>query len=153
MIAEEPESPAGFCPVGFFVPDWLDVHDGSVIPGSEYWNSDDEWPSGEFGFVWGCVWGDDSSWKVQHLDLTGIQSGVIRRDARFGYVELATDGYRNPCFVPEEAPPLQGSNPPPFIKMERWEGKTNITFAVEMQFEFASGQPTEWQRMRTGNFE
>ena len=78
---------------------------------------------------------------------------MIRRDERFGYVELATDGYRNSCFVPEGALPPQGSGPPPFIKMERWEGKTNVTFAVEMQFDFASGQPTEWQRLRTANFE
>ena len=84
-----------FCPIGFYVPDWWDVcMTGSVIPGSGvFQNSNCEWPTGEFGFVWGfvwgCVWGDDSSWKVQHLDLSGIQSGVIRRDERFGYVELA----------------------------------------------------------------
>jgi hypothetical protein len=53
VIAEEPDAGgAGFCPVGFFVPDWWDVHDGSVIPGSEYWRADHEWPSGDFGFVW-----------------------------------------------------------------------------------------------------
>ena len=103
--------------------------------------------------MWGCVWGDDSSWKVQYLDLTGIQDGVIRRDERFGYAELATDGYRSPCFNPEESLPSQASDPPPFIKVERWEGKTKVTFAVEMQFDFASGQPTEWQRLRVANFE
>jgi hypothetical protein len=153
VIAAEPVSAAGFCPVGFYVPDWWDLHNGSVFPGSEYWNTDLEWPSGEFGFVWGCVWGDDSSWKVQLLDLTGIQSGVIRRDERFGYVELATDGYRGPCFAPEAVAPLRGSDPPPFIKMERWEGKTNVTFAVEMRFDFGSGRPTEWQRLKTEDFE
>ncbi len=153
VIAEEPVSSSGFCPVGFYVPDWRDLHDESVIPGSEYWSADREWPSGEFGFVWGCVWGDDSSWKIQHLDLTGIQSGVIRRNERFGYVELSTDGYQSPCFDPDRAPPPRGSDPPPFIKMERWEGKTNVTFAVEMQFNFTSGQPTEWQRVSAADFE
>jgi hypothetical protein len=153
VIAEEPDSSFGFCPVGFYVPDWWDLHDGSIIPGSEYWNAEREWPCGEFGFVWGCVWGDDSSWKVQHLDLSGVQSGVIRRDERFGYVELATDGYHSPCLSPDRAIPTQGSNPPPFVKMERWEGKTNVTFAVEMQFDFTSGQPAEWQRMKTANLE
>lgn len=152
VIAEEQVSSTGFCPVGFYVPDWWDLHDGSVIPGSEYWKADSEWPTGEFGFVWGCSWGDDSSWKVQYLDLTGIQDGVIRRDWRFGYVELATDGYRSPCFNPNGHLPPQGSEPPPFIKLERWEGKTNVTFAVEMQFDFASGKPEEWER-RTTNFE
>jgi hypothetical protein len=153
VIAAEPVSSGGFCPVGFYVPDWWDLHDESIIPGSEHWDADREWPSGEFGFVWGCVWGDDSSWKVEHLDLTGIQSGVIRREARFGYVEIATNGYRSPCFEPEAIAPRRGSNPPPFIMMERWEGKTNVTFAVEMRFDFASGQPTEWQRLRIADFE
>lgn len=63
---EEPNS-NGFCPVGFYVPDWWDVHDGRVLPGSLWWTPDYEWPAGDFGFVWGCVWGDDSSWKVQHV--------------------------------------------------------------------------------------
>lgn len=153
VIAEEPALPEGFCPVGFYVPDWWDVHDGSVIPGSESWDADREWPTDGFGFVWGCIWGDDSSWKVQHLDLTGIMSGVIRRDERFGYVELATDGYRSPCFDPETAPPPQGSSPPPFIKVRRWEGKTSVNFAVEMEFDLTSGHPTEWQRLRVANLE
>lgn len=154
VIAEEPASTFGFCPVGFYVPDWWDLHDDSIIPGSEYWDADDEWPTGgEFGFVWGCVWGDDRSWKIQHLDLTDIQSGVIRRDHRFGYVELATDGYKSPCFDPDRILPPEGSDPPPFIKLEQWEGKTNVTFAVEMQFDFSTGQPTEWQRPSADNVE
>lgn len=45
-----------------------------------------------FGFVAGCVWGDDSSWKVQYLDLSRAAEGFLRRDDRFGYVELP-DGY------------------------------------------------------------
>jgi hypothetical protein len=88
VIAEEMEEPgassgAGFCPVGFYVPDWWDVNGGSVIPGSEYWSADREWPNGDFGLVWGCYWGDDSSWKVQYLDLSRVQQGVVRRDERF----------------------------------------------------------------------
>lgn len=41
-----------------------------------------------FGFVAGCIWGDDSSWKVQYLDLSRAAEGVLRRDERFGYLEL-----------------------------------------------------------------
>ena len=40
LIAQEPDSSMGFCPVGFYVPDWWDLHDGSVIPGSEFWRAD-----------------------------------------------------------------------------------------------------------------
>lgn len=42
----------------------------------------------EFGFVCGCVWGDDSSWKIQHLDLSQVEMGIVKRDDRYGYVEL-----------------------------------------------------------------
>lgn len=41
-----------------------------------------------FGFVAGCIWGDDSSWKVQYLDLSQAAAGVVRREERFGYIEL-----------------------------------------------------------------
>ena len=39
IAAEEPSS-GGFCPVGFYVPDWWDVHGDTKLPGSMYWNSD-----------------------------------------------------------------------------------------------------------------
>ncbi len=41
-----------------------------------------------FGFVCGCIWGDDSSWKIQYLDLSGVTQGIVRRDDRMGYVAL-----------------------------------------------------------------
>ena len=41
-----------------------------------------------FGFVAGCIWADDSTWKVQFLDLSRASQGVIGRDERFGYLEL-----------------------------------------------------------------
>jgi hypothetical protein len=41
-----------------------------------------------FGFVAGCIWGDDSSWKIQYLDLSEADKGILRRDERFGYISL-----------------------------------------------------------------
>lgn len=41
-----------------------------------------------FGFVAGCYWGDDSSWKIQYLDLSKADEGILMRDERFGYIEL-----------------------------------------------------------------
>lgn len=41
-----------------------------------------------WGLVSGCQWGDDGSDKIEYLDLADVANGVIRRDARFGYVEL-----------------------------------------------------------------
>ncbi len=52
------------------------------------WRKYYEQPSGQYGFVFGCVWGDDSSMKVQYLDLSRITEGILVRDDRFGYVEM-----------------------------------------------------------------
>ena len=155
VIAEEASTDppgGGFCPVGFYVPDWWDVNDGSKPPGSEYWCADDEWPVGDFGFVWGCVWGDDSSLKVQYLDLTRVQQGVISRDERFGYVELATSGYKTPC-LNRDLEAIQKSAPPHFISVSRDGGVSKVTLAVEMAFNLDSGKAEEWQRLRNLNFE
>jgi hypothetical protein len=152
VIAEEEDDPpgSGFCPVGFYVPDWWDVNDGSIIPGSRLWNTDDEWPVGDFGFVWGCHWGDDSSWKVQFIDLSQVQQGIISRQERFGYVELATCGFKNPCLTPDSIA-IDESEPPYFISLYREGGITNVTFAVEMVFDLNSGKPHNWQRLKSRN--
>lgn len=148
IVAEEQESTpgSGFCPVGFYVPDWWDLHDGSIIPGSPWWNDDHEWPREPFGFVWGCHWGDDSSWKVQYLDLSGVADGVIKREERFGYLELATTGYLSPSLSPTWIASDKPSTPPPFISISRNKGQTRVTFAVEMKFDLGTGACDEWKR-------
>ncbi len=40
------------------------------------------------GFVAGCFWGDDSSWKFQYLDLSRADEGILKRYERFGYLKL-----------------------------------------------------------------
>jgi hypothetical protein len=92
VIAEESQDdPAyGFCPVGFYVPDWHDINDGSVIPGSHWWHDSDEQPSGQYGFVWGCYWGDDNGWKAQFLDLSRVADGIIIREDRWPGLVLDT---------------------------------------------------------------
>ena len=128
VIAAEEPAGGGFCPVGFYVPDWWDLHDGKKLPGSMYWHpDDDQWPAaGDFGFVWGCVWGDDSSWKVQYLDLSTVQDGVIRRDDRFGYLKLATDTKLEPR---------------DFIRCSSWQGERRVEFYIERGYDLTTGQP------------
>jgi len=128
IVATEEPPGEGFCPVGCYVPDWWDVHDSIKLPGSMPWRpADDEWPSaGDFGFVWGCFWGDDSSWKVQHLDLADIQHGVVRRDDRFGYLKLATDSK----LTPQD-----------FIRCSSWQGERRIQFYVEQNYGLLTGGP------------
>lgn len=155
IVAEEDQKGscgAGFCPVGFYVPDWWDVNDGDIIPGSEYWDADDEWPQGTFGFVWGCHWGDDNSWKVQYLDLSRVQDGIIIRDERFGHVELATSGFKSPCLSPDPSA-LEKSAPPCFIDVSRHNGVAKVTLAVEMAFDLDAGKSREWQRLKIADHE
>jgi hypothetical protein len=48
-----------------------------------------EWRWCPFGFISGCIWGDDSSWKIQFLDLSRAKEGIVERQERFGYIELS----------------------------------------------------------------
>jgi hypothetical protein len=69
------------CPVDFYVP----YEDERVTAAGH---------AGQFGFVAGCMWGDDSSWKIQYLDLSGIESGIFSRQERFGYLSMPADRRR-----------------------------------------------------------
>jgi hypothetical protein len=64
----------GFCPTEYYVP--VNPFTGEC-PG--------------FAFLAGCVWGDDSSWKIQFLDLSKLDEGIIKREEKFGYIELPRD--------------------------------------------------------------
>lgn len=70
-IATQPKGYAGFCPVEFYVP--YEPKTGL---------------NGHFGFLAGCVWGDDNGWKIQYLDLSKINEGIVTTDARFSYIKM-----------------------------------------------------------------
>jgi hypothetical protein len=86
---------------------------------------DREHPKGDFGFVWGCVWGDDSSWKVQHLDLSRVQHAEIKREEKFGYLPLSTNVDRHPK---------------EFIECSFFSGQVTVTFSVPTSFNLATGK-------------
>lgn len=44
-----------------------------------------------FGFLCGCVWGDDSSWKLRYIDFSELENKVLKIEERFGYFELTKD--------------------------------------------------------------
>ena len=74
------------------------THESYVLDNADrfprIWDPDDPnnrfgpWQYLRFGFVAGCIWGDDSSWKIEVLDLAGVIAGTLRREARFGCCEL-----------------------------------------------------------------
>jgi len=67
-IGGEQPSTAGFCPVEY-----------SVI--------DLGW-KGIFGFVQGCVFGDDSDFNLESIDLSEVSDGKIKVYPKYGCVEL-----------------------------------------------------------------
>ncbi len=100
---EEPDG-SGFCPVEFFVP-WVRAKTvrlkGKSYESLEFCN-DQRWPTDpaaevteapwssiDTGFVAGCIWGDDYSWKLQCIDMAEAAKGRVVRTERFGFVELA----------------------------------------------------------------
>lgn len=87
-IGGEEPSGGGFCPVEYLVPDIVSFHKEPVPeqPGSFHYREALE-PS-NVAFVAGCIWGDDSTWKIQCFDLSQAEQGIIKRDERFGYVAM-----------------------------------------------------------------
>jgi hypothetical protein len=80
------------------------------------------------GFVAGCVWGDDSSWKIQYLDVSRIAEGIIKRDDRFGYIELPDE------LTLKQAIDLQDLD----------ESDGRITIAINLQFDEDTGDVYIW---------
>lgn len=154
VASEEPHN-FGFCPVGFYVPDYEDVHgvrkegDESQPPGGPSWSINDEKPDGTLGFVWGCVWGDDNGWKVQCLDLSRVAEGIITRDDRFGYVEVDTyNKLQSPALVPEN--PTKDYDGPGFIRLCDWD-RDRVALSVPVDFNLKTGQlryTPEWAQKK-----
>ena len=113
---EEPRG-NGFCPVEYHVP-CADDRDSTDETGLYV----------ECGFVAGCLWGDDSSWKIQYLDLSGVSKGLVKRDERFGYIELPVNVSLANAI----------STDPGFWQPEGQLRRIGI--AVEHQFEVATGK-------------
>ena len=75
-LGGEKSSSSGFCPVDYFVPPPHEV----LGPAEE------EFVVRNYGFVAGCYWGGPV--HIQFLDLSEGEKGIIKRDARFGLIEL-----------------------------------------------------------------
>lgn len=96
----------GFCPVEIYVPHYItSIHNymsneqkvdfesyyidcdytesefQSELLGPDF--SKDEYMN--FGFMCGCVWGDDSSWKIRYVDLSKISEKQLIISEKFGY--------------------------------------------------------------------
>jgi hypothetical protein len=143
-IGSEDHHSNGFCPVELFVPRYRMVTAMQPFPGPEreslWFESDGEerrdpssssvrssfslgpWRSLAIGFVAGCHWGDDSSWKLEVFDLSRAADGVLHRTARFGHLQLGklplADAIRLNRFLPYYE--LRAT----IIQQQRWDVRT-----------------------------
>lgn len=99
---EEPAG-GGFCPTEFHLPQvfiadigdstiWC-LQDAGTYATYEAFLADADDHGGQvqypgFGFLCGCVWGDDSDWKLRYVDYSKVQDKVLVIDERFGYHPL-----------------------------------------------------------------
>jgi hypothetical protein len=114
LTEESKEQMDGFCPVEIFCPfvfkqEWENNKKEKTISYISYsqFKEDGEKEQEVFfsriAFVSGCVWGDDSSWKMNFLDLSGIEKGEIfyvnqYREKEWYYEELATNKSLNKIY-------------------------------------------------------
>lgn len=94
----------------------------------EYHRTHHMWhfPDRVHGFVAGCVWGDDSSWKIQYLDLSRADEGILKREERFGYIEMAS------------ALDLDKA-----VRLEAYDHGMSLTISVQKHFDLATGKEAE----------
>jgi hypothetical protein len=126
-IGGEAPSPGGFCPVEFYLPEirYFEKRPDPKKQGSFFYHAMTQ-PS-NIVFVAGCFWGDDSSWKVQCLDISQVESGVITRDERFGYVPM-----------PEEVTLAQSAS----LELDEESGAVIATLAVMQKYDLNTGEIT-----------
>lgn len=104
----------GFCPVEVYIPQYQWTLDKGYTPqelidkkipecnhkwvgrdreSKEYdpdlWDKEKPTFYENFAFVSGCIWGDDSSWKIEVRDISQAHNGIITTVGDFGYHELA----------------------------------------------------------------
>lgn len=100
------------------------------------WGPEKEMESGfvvlppQHAFVAGCYWGDDSSWKIQYMDVSRIDEGIIKRDERFGYIELP--------------PGLTLKQAIQFDDITEANGRFKM--AVDIEFDITTGTPIIWDK-------
>jgi hypothetical protein len=91
-----------FCPVEFYVPSYDNMKSEED---NDEWNNQYKDVEGTFGFVSGCYWGDDSSWKIAYLDLSDMLNGNIKLEHKFGYIQQPPDLSLEECISMEDYAP------------------------------------------------
>jgi len=72
---------SSFCPIEYYVPSYKDLCEDDS---DTEWNKSLKEVVGTFGFVSGCFWGDDSTWKIRYVDLSDLKNPKV--EEKFGYI-------------------------------------------------------------------
>jgi hypothetical protein len=124
---EGPEAD-GFCPVDYFIPEIVEWETAPDLekPGSSTQRI--KKTRVDVALVAGCYWGDDNSWKIQCFDLSQIESGIITRDERFGYIAM-----------PKELSLEKNV----YLYRDEKSGVVRATMSIQQTFNFATGERLE----------
>lgn len=127
-LGGEERDEMGFCPVDYFIPTYIDQMRTEstyrpLTPVLYY----------PFGFVAGCIWGNDRSYKVQYLDLSRADKGILKREERFGYIELPED------LSLKDAIDMEGYGD----DLGDGEVDTEIRIKIAQRFDLLTGERTE----------
>lgn len=91
----EDSDPHGFCPTEFYIPRYIHTSPNAFSVDCDidqstfdlYMQSPNmvTTESCDFGFLSGCVWGDDSSWKLKYVDLSRVPEKELSITEKFGH--------------------------------------------------------------------
>ena len=107
---EDPDS-NGFCPVEIYVPRYRALKSSFVSYGKTHefdtyavdcdYKTEAEFLKDmptfdsenftDFGFLCGCHWGDDASWKIRYIDLSNIGNKELIITEKFGYWQMPSN--------------------------------------------------------------
>lgn len=95
---------------------------------NEFYEKHHVWhfPDRVHGFVAGCIWGDDSSWKIEYLDLSKADEGIIKREARFGYIAMPAHLDLNKA-----------------VDLDAGDGYMSLRIATESHYDLETGKTEE----------
>lgn len=115
----EDSSAHGFCPIDMYIPRYHEFHrsftSGEKVHEYDSYTMDNEYKNAlefeneknetgyvgtkfcNFGFLCGCVWGDDSSWKLRYIDLSKVPEKELVITDKFGYWELPNNQELKDC--------------------------------------------------------
>lgn len=143
-VCGEDQSGFGFCPVEFYVPiirKYKLKSEYLIKNGEEYFNysvdakedrKEDAILESEtynnLAFVAGCTWGDDSSWKIEAIDLSQVPNKITRLQP-FGYINLpdANSLKESITIVPD------------------WENPEDYYIQVTHQTDFLKNKDGKWE--------